>query len=105
MKIQDIYYKIRPMAKLHSGEKLKIHPIAQFIISATASLLIGFFGGTFLWLSVGFNPDNSGGTFIFILGSILSSSISIAFIKKKAIFYGMNMFTFIVCILLAISYA
>ena len=91
------------MVKLHSVEKLKIHPIVQFIMSAIASLLIGFWGGAFLWFSVGFNPDNSGGTFIFILGAILTSSISIAFIKKKAIFYGMNMFTFIVCVLLAIS--
>ena len=49
MNLQEIYYKIRPMAKLHSG-------------------------------------DNSGGTFVFILGAILTTLVSIAFINKKPIF-------------------
>jgi len=44
---------------------MKIHPIVQFIISAAASLVTGFFGAVFLWFSTGVNPDNSGEFFIF----------------------------------------
>ena len=103
MNIHDIYYKIRPMARLHSGENLQIHPFVKFIISACFSLFTGFFGGAGLWFATGFNPDNSGGTFIFIFGAILTSLLSLGFIKNKPIFYGMNLFTGIVVLLLIIS--
>ena len=113
MTLKSIYYKIRPMAKLHSGEvklhsekRLKVHPIVPFFISSFISVIVGFFGGAFLWLSVGFNPDNSGGTFIFILGAILMSFISILVYlvnKNRYIFYGLNFFTILVCLLFVIS--
>ena len=78
----------------------------QFIVSCIISLFLGFLGGCFLWLGVGFNPDNSGGATAFILGAILMSSISIIVYlwnKNKWIFYGLNFFTLLVLMLLLIS--
>jgi hypothetical protein len=104
--LKTIYNKICPMAKLHSGEKRKTHPAIQFIISCVISLTVGFWGGCILWFGIGFNPDNSGGATAFLLGAILMSSISIiAYLrnKNKWIFYGLNFFTLLVCIILLIS--
>ena len=109
MDIKELYYKIRPMAKFHSGEGTetpKIHPVAYFIVSCFVSIFIGFFGGVFLWLAVGFSPDNSGGTTAFLLGAILMSGISVMVYllnKSRWIFYGLNLFPILVCLLLLIS--
>ena len=111
MDIKTLYYKIRPMAKFHSGEGTeipRIHPAIYFFVSCFISIFIGFFGGVFLWLAVGFSPDNSdsGGTTSFLLGAVLMSTISVLVYllnKNRWIFYGLNIFTILVCMLLLIS--
>ena len=109
MDIKSLYYKIRLMTKFHSGEGTEtpeIHPAVCFFTSCFVSLFVGFFGGVFLWLAVGFSPDSSGGTTAFLLGAVLMSGISViaySINKNRWMFYGLNLFTLLVCIFLFLS--
>jgi len=81
-------------------------PVFSFVLATFCSMIGGFFGGFCLWINLGFNPDNSGGTFIFIGGAILMSVVSViayATWKRRAVFYGLNVFTGITLIGLALD--
>ena len=117
MNLRDLYYRLRPLAKVRAErryevdpnhERVPMHPAASFVLSASCSLIGGFVGGVFLWFALGFNPENSGGTFIFLGGAILMSVISVvsyALFKNRAVFYGLNAFTALTLLGLAASAA
>jgi len=91
------------------------HWISLYFVSVINAVLViiqavlpisGTDSGVFLWLAVGFSPDNSGGTTAFLLGAVLMSGISVIayFINKNRwMFYGLNLFTLLVCIFLFLS--
>lgn len=105
MNIEELYYRIRPLAKLRaeqcreSGgrkEPSSRHPMFSFLTGAFCSVVGGVFGGFVIWINLGFTPDNSGGALIFPGGAILMSSISVlayTLSKDRAAFYGLNLFT------------
>jgi hypothetical protein len=115
MNFEALYYRIRPLAKLRaeqcreSGgrkESSSRHPVLSFLTGAFCSVVGGIFGGFVIWINLGFNPENSGGTLIFLSGAILMSSISVlayAMSKDRYIFYGLNVFTGFVLIRLTFS--
>ncbi len=118
MDLKEFYYRIRPLARVRAEQRIlwaesdhkkqPTHPAIGFIIGAFFSLVGGLFGGTALWLAAGFSPDNSGGTPIFIFGSIAMSLISLPVYviwKHRGTFYGLNAFTALTMIALAIEAA
>jgi hypothetical protein len=106
MTLKDIYYTIRPMASLRGDEKFIVPPVVYFLIAAFVSVVGGLASGFEIWILAGFSPDNSGGTLIFLFGSCIMSLLSLVlglFWKNKAVFYGLNSFTFLTVILLILS--
>ncbi len=109
MNIKNLYYKIRPMAQIkwNSVPSARIRkPLRTFIISAIVSLLGGFWGGFFLWISFGFSPENSGGTILLFLGGTfmsLGSLVVLIFKRSRPLFYGLNTFTLILLVWLGIE--
>lgn len=99
MTLQELYHRVRPLAKWHAEQQAEgtpIDPVVAFILAAFCSLVGGLFGGFALWINLGFNPDNSGGAFVFIGGALLMtflSSVIYAWQRKRAVFYGLNAFT------------
>lgn len=105
MDLKKLYYQIRPLAKVRAEQRLlwvsgyskkPVHPLIGFVLAACFSLVGGGIGGVSLWLFLGFSPENSGGTLIFIGGSIIMSIISVfsyAIWKHRGVFYGLNAFT------------
>lgn len=106
MKVKELYYRIRPLARWRAEQralwedsehpKHSTHSAIGFVLCAFFSLFGGFFGGMMLWFAAGFSPDNSGGTLIFIFGSILMSLISViayGIWQHRGAFYGLNVFT------------
>jgi hypothetical protein len=108
MTLKEIYYKMRPMAVLRSNEKFRVPPAVYFLTAAFVSVVGGFTSGFGMWLMAGFNPENSGGTLIFVFGSCTMSLVSLVlalFWKNKAVFYGLNLFTFLTVVFLILSLA
>lgn len=106
MTLKEIYYTIRPMAALRAGEKFSVPPVVYFPVAAFVSVVGGFASGFEIWILAGFRPDNSGGTLIFVFGSCIMSLLSFVlglFWKNRSVFYGLNFFTFLTVILLALS--
>jgi hypothetical protein len=106
MTLKDIYYTIRPMAALHADEKFRVPPVVYFLIAALVSVVGGLASGFEIWLLAGFTPDNSGGSLIFVFGSCIMSLLSFVlglFWKNRAVFYGLNSFTFLTVFLLITS--
>jgi hypothetical protein len=106
MTLKDIYYTIRPMAALHADEKVSVPPVVYFLIAALVSVVGGLASGFEIWLLAGFAPDNSGGSLIFVFGSCIMSLLSFVlglFWKNRAVFYGLNSFTFLTIFLLITS--
>jgi hypothetical protein len=103
---KEIYYKIRPMAALRAGEQFSVPPAVYFLIAAFVSVVGGIASGFEIWILTGFNPDNSGGSLIFVFGSCIMSSISFVlglFWKNRPVLYGLNLFTFLTVFLLILS--
>jgi len=110
MNIEELYYRIRPLAKLRAEQRRESggrkepslrHPMFSFLAGAFCSVVGGIFGGFVIWINLGFSPDNSGGALIFPGGAILMSSISVlaySLTKDRAAFYGLNLFTGLVLI-------
>ncbi len=106
MTLKDIYYKMRPMAALRADERLSVAPVVWFLSAAFVSVVVGVASGFQIWVLAGFSPENSGGTLIFVFGSCVMSLLSIVlglFWKNRAIFYGLNSFTFLTVLLLILS--
>lgn len=109
MTLQELYHRIRPLAKWHAeqqGKRSRMDPVAAFILAAFCSLVGGLFGGFSLGISLGFTPETSGGTLVFISGALLMtvlSSIIYAIQKRRAVFYGLNAFTALTLISLVSS--
>jgi hypothetical protein len=106
MTLKDIYYKIRPMAALRADEKVSMPPVVYFLIAALVSVVGGLASGFEIWILAGFSPDNSGGSLIFVFGSCIMSLLSFVlglFWKNRAVFYGLNSFTFLTVFLLITS--
>jgi len=86
--------------------KEESYAFGYFFLSGLFSVLTGFFGGMFLFLSVGFSPDNASGNYAFLLGAVLVTSISFIvrlFNKNRWIFWGLNLFTILVFLLIIAS--
>ena len=106
MTLKKIYYTIRPMAALRADEKLRVTPFVYFMVAAFVSVVAGLASGFEIWILAGYSPDNSGGTLIFLFGSCIVSILSLMlglFWKNRAVFYGLNSFTFLTIFMLILS--
>ena len=77
-----------------------------FLAAAFVSVTGGFVTGFWIWLMAGYSPDNSGGTLIFVFGSCAMSLLSLVlagFWRNKAVFYGLNFFTFLTISIVILS--
>jgi hypothetical protein len=86
--------------------KEESYAFGYFFLSGFFSVLCGFFGGMFFYLNVGFSPDTSSGNYAFLLGAVLVTSISFVvriFNKNRWIFWGLNLFTILVFLLILSS--
>jgi len=106
MDLKELYYRLRPLARVQAEQRLlwaesehskkPFNPVIGFALAALFSFAGGLFGGFSLWISLGFSPETSGGTFVFIGGSMIMSLISVfayAIWKHRGVFYGLNAFT------------
>jgi len=103
---KDIYYAIRPMAALRPEQAFRVPPAVYFLFAAFVSVAGGIASGFVIWFWAGFNPDNSGGSMIFVFGSCIMSLLSIVLAllwKNRAVFYGLNLFTFLTVFFLILS--
>ena len=107
MTLKQFYYSIRPMAAARANEKFSAPPaLYLFLAAAFVSVMGGFASGFGIWLLVGFSPDNSGGSLIFVFGSCTMTLLSLVlaqFWKNQAALYGLNLFSFLTVLLITLS--
>ncbi len=82
------------------------NPGCLFSLLSIVSIVLGLVGGVWIWTTLGFGPDNSGGIALFICGAILTGLLGIIFGKlchSRAVFYGLSLFTWLTILLLVVS--
>lgn len=98
MTLKDLYHTIRPMAALRVGHNPSLSAVVIFPIGAVTSVFGGIASGFAMWLQLGYTPETSGGSLIFIFGSCVMSFLSLAvslFWRNRSFFYGLNFLTFL----------
>lgn len=82
------------------------NPGCLFALLSVVSLVLGLVGGVWIWTSLGFGPDNSGGTTLLLCGALLTGLLAVVFgrlCRSRAVFYGLGLFTWLTILFLIVS--
>lgn len=102
MTLKELYYTIRPLAALRAGEPFRVHPVIYLMVAAVVSVIGGVASGLGICILIGLELDRSGVPLIYLFGSCTMSLLALVlclFWKNRAVFYGLNTFTFLTVLL------